>query len=406
MLIEVQALERRDRATEKSIQEREPKQKKLEELRILDKNISELSIKRKIHEKEIKTADLAISSFEEENKDLIKEVEAENALIKINQDISNSYHQFIKMLNEYKEELPGRLIADLEDVVVSLYNSFNRNDSEKDLLAGIKLPLTSGQQIEIAFLTAPNDYFNALHILSEGHIRCIGLAILLAKNIKENSPFLIFDDPVNAIDDDHRESIRKTLFEDDFFAEKQIILTCHGEEFFKDIQNLLGVKKTEESLYLTFLPQLDERHIRVDFNCKPRNYILAAQGHLGHLEIRDALAKSRQALETLTKGKIWSYVNKHGDGNLTIKMRSAKAPIELRQLTDQLLSKLKKPAFTHDKKELLLQPMRTLTGISGDSREWRYLNKGTHEECDRAEFDRSTVTTIVESLSLLDDALT
>jgi hypothetical protein len=44
-------------------------------------------------------------------------------------------------------------------------------------------------------------------------------------------------------------------------------------------------------------------------------------------------------------------------------------------------------------------------GINGDCREWRYLNKGTHEENDQAEFDRGTVTAIVAALVNLDKAL-
>ena len=43
--------------------------------------------------------------------------------------------------------------------------------------------------------------------------------------------------------------------------------------------------------------------------------------------------------------------------------------------------------------------------MSGDSREWRYLNKGTHEENDRAEFDRNTVSTIIIALERLDQAI-
>jgi len=288
---------------------------------------------------------------------------------------------------------------------VELYNAFNRNDAPKDLLAGIKLPLTQGQRIEIAFQTDPDQYFDALHILSEGHIRCIGLAILMAKNTRENCPILIFDDPVNAIDDDHRESIRRTMFEDDYFNGKQIILTCHGEEFFKDIQNLLDAERASKSRNLTFLPQLDEQHIRVDFNCAPRNYILSAQEHMGRLEVREALAKARQALESLSKGKVWRYVNRHGDGNLSIKMRSATAPIELRNLTEQLKTKLSKADFTHQHKDEVLTPIDTLLGVGGDSREWRYLNKGTHEETDRAEFDRTTVSTIVSALADIDAAI-
>ncbi len=50
--------------------------------------------------------------------------------------------------------------------------------------------------------------------MSEGHIRCLGLAILVAKNVKLNCPVLIFDDAVNAIDDEHRGGIRDTLFDE------------------------------------------------------------------------------------------------------------------------------------------------------------------------------------------------
>ena len=291
------------------------------------------------------------------------------------------------------------------DKVVKLYNAFNRNDSPKDLLDSIKLPLAQGQPLEITFQTDPEKYFDALHILSEGHIRCLGLAILLAKNLKEACPLLIFDDPVNAIDDDHRESIRRTLFEDDFLEGKQIILTCHGEEFFKDIQNLLGTEKSDHARKFTFLPQLHEQHIRIDFNCPPRNYITAAKAHMDRLEIRDALAKSRQALEYLTMNKVWNYVKKHGDGKLSITMNGKNSPIELRNLTVQLNKKLSNAKFSHKNKEAVHGPIKTLLGIGDTSREWNYLNKGTHEESDKTEFDRAVVNTVVEALDELDAAL-
>ena len=191
-----------------------------------------------------------------------------------------------------------------------------------------------------------------------------------------------------------------------FLEGKQIILTCHGEEFFKDIHNLLGAKKSALSRNFTFLPQLDEQHIRVDFDTSPRNYIIAAQNHMGKLQIRDALAKSRQALEYLTKNKVWRYVDRHGDGDLSIKMSSPKAPIELRNLTEQLKKKLTKADFTHENKKAVLEPIETILGVGGDSREWRYLNKGTHEDSEQAEFDRATVSTIVKELDKLDAALT
>lgn len=45
------------------------------------------------------------------------------------------------------------------------------------------------------------------------------------------------------------------------------------------------------------------------------------------------------------------------------------------------------------------------SGINGECREWRYLNKGTHEENDRAEFDRGTVIQIIAALVNIDQAL-
>ena len=87
-------------------------------------------------------------------------------------------------------------------------------------------------------------------------------------------------------------------------------------------------------------------------------------------------------------------------------MRSPKAPIELRNLTEQLTTKLSNADFTHEDKEAVLVPIDTLLGFGGDSREWSYLNKGTHEDSDRAEFDRTVVSTIVTALDKLDAALT
>ena len=395
---QVRELEQRDIETNKANEERAKKQERLNQLRQFERKAISIQGKRKTLEEAVEKAKTIIATFDEENKALIAEVEAEKAVVVANQEIATSYSRFVARLEQYRNGLPEKLIADLGDTVVELYNAINRNDAAKDLLAGIKLPLSQGQQIEIAFQTDPEKYFDALHILSEGHIRCIGLAVLMAKNLRENCPILIFDDPVNAIDDEHRESIRKTLFEDNYFENKQIILTCQGEEFFKDIQNLLSAERASRSRNLTFLPQLDEQHIRIDFDCAPRNYILAAQGHMDNLEVREALTKARQALESLTKGKLWRYVNNHGDGNLSIKMRSATAPIELRNLTEQLKGKLLKPDFTHLQKEAILTPIEALLGIGGDSREWRYLNKGTHDEADRAEFDRSIVGAIITAL--------
>lgn len=402
---QVNQLEGIDKEIDQATQKRIEKQAALKRFREFAEKILILQTRRETANNAQKKAKEEIDKFDTENIQLITDVKAEEAVIIHNQAIADAYTTFVQKLNDYKNGLPAQLVADLGETVVQLYNAFNRNDPEHEKLLSVRLPLQQNQRLEIAFKNDPETYFDALHILSEGHIRCIGLAILTAKNIKENCQFLIFDDPVNAIDDDHRESIRRTLFEDAFFNGKQIILACHGEEFLKDIQNLLTVEKASQSKTVSFLPKTGDTHIRVDLHCSSRNYIIAARSHCDRNEIRDALGKSRQALESLTKGKVWHYVNRHGDGNLSIKLRSATAPIELRNLTEQLKSKITKADFSDRNKAAVLNPIESLLGVSGDSREWRYLNKGTHEETDRAEFDRPTVNQIVIALEQLDAVL-
>lgn len=402
---QVQQLEKTDQAIEQAAQQRTIKQQQLTKLREFDTKITQLQTRRTTADTAITSANQAIVNFETANAQLIADAASEIPVVKKNKAIANAYSNFVVKLNAYKNNLPARLVADLGDKVIELYNAFNRNDLPSEKLASVQLPLSQNQRLHISFQNDATRYFDALHVLSEGHIRCIGLAILMAKNIKENCPLLIFDDPVNAIDGDHQESIRRTLFEDAFFVGKQIILTCHGEEFFKDIQNLLPAGRASQSRLFTFLPRLDESHIRVDFNCPPRNYIISARKHFNNGEIRDALGKARRALESLTKSKLWHYVNKFGDGNLSIKLRSTTSPIELRNLTEQLKSKIAKPDFGDANKDTVLQKIDTLLGVNGDSREWRYLNKGTHEEADRAEFDRQSVQEIIDALELIDAAI-
>ena len=404
---QVKNLEQRDIAVKRANEEREQKQAKLSNLRKLRENIIKLQEKRKTINEDTKNAKKTIKNFDETNKLLIELAKSEEIIIQTNQKIAVGYSEFVKMLADYNDQLPSKLVADLGDLVVTLYNAFNRNDAPTELLASIKLPLGSGQRIEVAYQKEPEKYFDALHILSEGHIRCIGLAILLAKNLKTNSPLLIFDDPVNAIDDEHRSSIRETLFKDNYFKEKQIILACHGNEFFKDTHQLIGTKAARESESYKFLPQSGENHVQVSSLKRPTNYVLAATELFKDAEYRDALMSSRRALESLSE-KAWFHYGKHCDNTdslISVSRRNPHAPWDLRLLTENLKSKFNKSKAEIPKKAEIINALNTLLGINGQDPHWLYLNKGTHEENDREEFDHVIVGTIVTSLEQLDVAL-
>lgn len=408
LLVEqVKQLEQRDVEVQQANEERKPKQEKLKKLRELKEQATKLQTQRTTYDDAIKKAQNAIDAFDEKNKELITEAEAEKAVVEANKQIAGSYKQFVDMLFEYKEQLPSKLVADLGELVVQLYNAFNRYDAPKDQLAAIKLPLASGERIEVSYQSEPAKFFDALHVLSEGHIRCIGLSILLAKNLKTGSPLLIFDDPVNAIDDEHRKAIRETLYKDEFFKDKQIILACHGEEFLKNIHQDIGKKAASESATYKFLPQRGESHIQVaSFTCPP-NYVLAATTHLESAEYRNALASSRRALEHLSE-KAWDHYSRHcdkSDGLISITKRAPHLPHDLRALAENLKAKINRSKAEIPNKTEIVGAFETLLGVNGQDPHWLYLNKGTHEEADRDEFEYGTVETIVSSLDALDKAL-
>ncbi|MEZ8848171.1 AAA family ATPase [Vibrio cyclitrophicus] len=404
---QVQQLEQSDAAIEQQVQVRTAKQQELNRLRGFAKSITVLQTRRQTAQTTFEKATQAIASFDQENAELISSVEGEKHVVARNKEIVSAYASFVEKLNAYKNALPVKLVADLSEKVTELYNAFNRYDSPNDKLAAVQLPLGQNQRLKISFQPEPDKHFDALHVLSEGHIRCLGLAILLAKNIKTDCPLLIFDDPVNAIDDEHRQAIRETLFKDEFFNAKQIIMACHGEEFFKDTHQTIGSKAAKSAESYIFMPQKGERHVQVLSLQRPKNYVLAASELYAQAEYRDALMSSRRALEHLCE-KAWLHYGKHCDNTdkpISVSRRTPHAPWDLRALADNLRSKLNKSKASIPNKSDIVVALDSLLGVGGQDPHWVYLNKGTHEETDRVEFENGTVGTIVSSLDALDNAL-
>jgi len=345
-----------------------------------------------------------IEEFKAENTQLIAEVEAEDPLVARSQRMKTAYDLFLPLLREFRDELPGTLMAGLNEIARDLYNAFNRGDRESDKLAGLRLPLTPNDTLQIAFIDAPDRWHPALYILSEGHLRCLGLAILLSKNIQLGCPVLVFDDVVNAIDDDHRNGICRTLFEDEWLRKKQIIVTCHGEEFIKSIQRDIGADVTRnDCLLYVFRPHDGDRRLNIDMRPRSRNYIVLAQDSVTRLEWRDALTQSRRALEGLAE-RLWRWLDGKHLGDLALSIKGPGGRPELLNLVTALKKKLDTPTFAHERKQALGAPLNSLLGIKSGSLEWSYLNSGVHES-ERGEFDQAVVRTIVGAVTELDRIL-
>ncbi len=359
-------------------------------------------LKRKQLQDNIEAAKSRIQAFGETNAELIAQAAQENLDIERDTPIKAAYDRFLEALRAYKEQLPGQLMAGLNDAAMELYNAFNRNDRDEDKLFALHLPIGGDGKIEICFRGKPATRVDALHVLSEGHIRCLGLAILMAKAKSINCPVIVFDDAINAIDHDHRGGIRETIFESEHFAQTQLIITCHSNEFIKDIQQHLPASRRNG--YQTFLFRHHDGNYqpRVTGNISSANYIEKARAARAVLNDREALGASRQALEMLSE-KVWRWLGSHDHGSINLILAGVGAEPALRNLCEALVKKLRDAqTFNHHHKAPLLAGFTLILGIPSTNLVWTYLNKGTHEEAERDDFDGELVESVVQSLEDLD----
>jgi len=399
-------LEKLDKEIDKAVAQKLEKQAELKRLRDYSEGLIKLQTRKETTDKAKKKAIEAIENFSSENAQLIAEVNSEKDLVARNQLITSAYVEFVRKINSYKDGLPALLVADLGSLVVELYNAYNRHDSDSEKLAEVSLPLHPNDRLEISFKSNPEIFFDALHILSEGHIRCIGLAILTAKNLKENCPFLVFDDPINAIDDEHRQSIRETLFIDEYFKTKQLLIAVHGEEFFNRTHQIIGSEASLKAQSYLFSPKKDQ-HINVNSLRSPKNYVSAARDLYNTGEYRDSLMSARRAVENLCE-KAWYHYVKHcdkSDSPISVSRRSPNQPWDLRALADNLKSKFSKSKANIPNKDDIISAFTILLGTDATQPPWIYYNKGTHDETDLPEFEASIINSIVSALESLDTAL-
>lgn len=367
-------------------------------------DIQRLSTLRMSADQELANARMTVSHFDEANRELIVATEAEIPVVALHHQIKAAYDTFVPELNAYLAALPGILLQGLGEQAKNLYNAFNRSDTPGDLLHALWLPVTENSKIEIEFAGEPGTRYDALIVLSEGHIKCLGLAILLAKNIEQQCPIVIFDDVVNAIDDDHRDGIWRTFFYDGLLDDKQIILTSHAEEFLHRIQQELGSVRAGAIKRYKFLPHFGGHELRIDSDPPIKNYVLLAQRALDADEKREALRNARPALEALTDS-LWTWLGKRGDGRIELKLSGPRSPWELNNKCIKLRSAVNRITAQHTALPVIAEALGSLIGLSGNSIEWGCLNSGVHDSQRDHEFDRAAVRTIVESIVSLDAAI-
>lgn len=343
----------------------------------------------------------AIEKFNRENEELIREAEAEKPGVARNVSYNIAYVSLREKLQAYNAGLPLALAADLNEKTLKFYNEINKNDHPADRLKSLRLPTAVGERIEIEFENG--DRCDALQVLSEGHIRCLGLAILLAKITADRVPFLIFDDVVNSIDDEHRGAIIDLILNPEEVGKRQLIVTTHGEDFVKRLENAVPMKKYAETVTrIDFLVPFTAKKITVKLD-SPRHYLTVAVRSHEEGRTRDSLSYVRKAFEE-ELNRLWKKIaNKKLSAQISVGMRAPGDP-DLMSLATGLHQFLGRKDVTVFQE--VVPHLGEMLGYGEKHKlEWNYLNKGTHEGDRAEEFDAAIVRRMLDTVIKLDEAI-
>jgi hypothetical protein len=343
------------------------------------------------------TLQKAINDFVAANAEKLKEIEDENQRITINQKYADSYKKLIRHLKLSRNHLPSKLSAGLSEKVKEFYNAVNAHDPDFELLDSLTLPAAPGAKIEIKFKEGTRTH-DALHILSDGHIKVLGLSILLAKAVNENLGFLIFDDIVNAIDDDHRGGIAELLLRHNDLKERQHILTCHGETFINKLEHKLGTSQAGKLVKsYRFIPAdtVITRGVQVSIG-DSKHYLIKAKESLQKNNLKDSSTDCRRAVESISY-QLWKALDKRLKVNLKVTMRAPGVPPDLSTVVDSLLKELEKIKGV----ETLLSNLSKLK----TKYPWSLLNKGVHEDESLPEFERKDISDLVELIQSIEEEI-
>lgn len=182
--------------------------------------------------------------------------------------------EYIKLHGSLHDFLSSAILTEAKDIdsmVTGFYRALNLHDHDGEIVKDIKFPKKIQEDFCLIYQKDEESICNALQVLSEGHLKTLGLAALLARAAKLNTSLLVFDDAINAIDSDHRDNIAHLLagkFGDeqgesafgnkwgqikDYLGNCQFIITSHDRFFDEKLANLF--EKDNQIRYVLYCSQ-------------------------------------------------------------------------------------------------------------------------------------------------------
>jgi DNA sulfur modification protein DndD len=147
-------------------------------------------------------------------------------------NVTLAYKDLYQDLMGFKVDLESQRLAGIETKAAQYYQQINTHDEDHEKIKSLNFEKQS-DGYRIIITTLLDEHLDAFSVLSEGHLRALGLSILLAMAEKNQLPIIVFDDVVNAIDSDHRSNIINLIFSDDYLRKVQMIITTHDRLFWE-----------------------------------------------------------------------------------------------------------------------------------------------------------------------------
>ena len=183
-------------------------------------------------ETEFKTANNRMLAFMEQRTVLLNDSVDNSHFNQLLKDLEVEYRTLYGDLLGYKLELEKARITGIEAKAAEYYRAINNHDDDHEQIETLAFErLTESYRIKIT--NVDGSLLDAFAVLSEGHLRALGLSILLAMAEKNNFPLIVFDDVVNAIDTDHRSNIIDLFFNDTYLRRIQMVVTTHDRLFWE-----------------------------------------------------------------------------------------------------------------------------------------------------------------------------
>ncbi|MFT2161050.1 ATP-binding protein [Pseudomonas putida] len=228
----LRACERKRRVASQAITQAERLEARVVQLKEVDELLKQQFDRKKQALSDFKTINDQMPGLLKQKATLLNDAVDNSHFNQLLKDLEAEYRTLYRDLLDYKLELERTRITGIEAKAAEYYRAINNHDDEHEQIASLSFD-RQADSYRIKITNVDGSLLDAFAVLSEGHLRALGLSILLAMAEKNNFPLIVFDDVVNAIDTEHRSNIIDLFFTDAYLRRIQMVVTTHDRLFWE-----------------------------------------------------------------------------------------------------------------------------------------------------------------------------